>query len=134
MVCFRLLAPYIPSGIFWEVLKLWIKGYKVIVLDVPLLFEAKMDRSRADIVIDNTGSLDDLNQQFQKVLVEILDHSIIPPVEFSFSPWGKNNKARHGLKASIGIGCPASTSTTVNCKAEWACYEEHVQFGDWLLL
>lgn len=91
------------------------KGYKVIVLDVPLLFEAKMDkftkpiivvwvdpetqiqrllardksseedarnrinaqmsldvkRGKADIVIDNTGSLDDLNQQFQKVLVEV---------------------------------------------------------------
>lgn len=91
------------------------KGYKVIVLDVPLLFEAKMDRftkpvivvwvdpetqiqrllardksseedarnrinaqmsldvkrGKADIVIDNTGSLDDLNQQFQKVFVEV---------------------------------------------------------------
>ncbi|KAK7337426.1 hypothetical protein VNO77_18000 [Canavalia gladiata] len=111
----RLLAPYISRGIFWEVLKLWLKGYKVIVLDVPLLFEAKMDkftkpivvvsvdpetqiqrllardrsseedarnrvnaqmpldvkRSKADIVIDNTGSLDELNQQFQKVLVEV---------------------------------------------------------------
>ncbi|XP_061369413.1 dephospho-CoA kinase [Gastrolobium bilobum] len=111
----RLLAPYISSGIFWRVLKLWMKGYKVIVLDVPLLFEAKMDkftkpiivvwvdpetqiqrlltrdrsseedardrihaqmpldvkRGKADIVIDNTGSLDDLNQQFQKVLVEV---------------------------------------------------------------
>ncbi|XP_004494358.1 dephospho-CoA kinase [Cicer arietinum] len=111
----RLLAPYISSGIFWEVLKLWLKGYKVIVLDIPLLFEAKMDRftkpiivvwvdpetqiqrllardksseedgrnrvnaqmlldvkrSKADIVIDNTGSLDDLNEQFQKVLVRV---------------------------------------------------------------
>ena len=96
-------------------MKLWLKGYKVIVLDVPLLFEAKMDkftrpiivvwvdpetqvrrlmgrdrsseedagnrikaqmpldvkRSKADIVIDNTGSLDDLNEQFQKVLLEV---------------------------------------------------------------
>ncbi|KAL2345398.1 hypothetical protein Fmac_006683 [Flemingia macrophylla] len=111
----RLLAPYISRGIFWEVLKLWIKGYKVIVLDVPLLFEAKIDRftkpvvvvwvdpetqiqrllardrsseedarnrvnaqmpldvkkAKADIVIDNTGSFDDLIQQFQKVLVEV---------------------------------------------------------------
>nr|ACU24555.1 unknown [Glycine max] len=111
----RLLAPYISRGIFWKVLKLWMKGYKVIVLDVPLLFEAKMDkftkpiivvwvdpetqiqrllardksseedarnrinaqmsldvkRGKADIVIDNTGSLDDLNQQFQKVFVEV---------------------------------------------------------------
>ncbi|KAI5425035.1 dephospho-CoA kinase [Lathyrus oleraceus] len=111
----RLLAPYISSGIFWEVGKLWLKGYKVIVLDVPLLFEAKIDKfttpiivvwvdpetqiqrllardksseedgrnrvnaqmplddkkSKADIVIDNTGSLDDLNEQFQKVLFRV---------------------------------------------------------------
>jgi dephospho-CoA kinase len=109
------LAPYISSGIFWEVVKLWSKGYKVIVLDIPLLFEAKIDKftkpiivvwvdpetqiqrllardksseedgrnrvnaqmpldakkSKADIVIDNTGSLDDLNEQFQKVLVQV---------------------------------------------------------------
>ncbi|KAJ4727642.1 dephospho-CoA kinase family [Melia azedarach] len=111
----RLLAPYISSGIFLEILKLWIKGCKVIVLDVPLLFEAKMNkwtkpiivvwvdpdtqlrrlmardrtseedarnrinaqmpldikRNKADIVIDNTGSLDDLNEQFRKVLFEV---------------------------------------------------------------
>lgn len=111
----RLLAPYISSGISWEVVKLWLKGYRVIVLDVPLLFEAKIDkftkpiivvwvdpetqiqrllardksseedgrnrvnaqmpldvkRSKADIVIDNTGSLDDLNEQFQNVLVRV---------------------------------------------------------------
>ena len=91
------------------------KGFKVIVLDVPLLFETKMDkltkpiivvwvdpktqiqrlmardrtseedarnrvnaqmpldlkRSKADIVIDNNGSLDDLNEQFRKVLIEV---------------------------------------------------------------
>lgn len=29
-------------------------------------------RSKAAIVIDNTGSLDDLNEQFQKVLFEVL--------------------------------------------------------------
>ena len=96
-------------------MKLWSKGYKVIVLDVPLLFEAKIDkftkpiivvwvdpetqiqrllardksseedgrnrvnaqmpldvkRTNADIVIDNTGSLDDLNEQFQNVLVRV---------------------------------------------------------------
>ncbi|ESR57516.1 Dephospho-CoA kinase [Citrus sinensis] len=110
-----LLAPYISLGIFMEVLKLWIKGCKVIVLDVPLLFEAKMDkwtkpivvvwvdpdtqlqrlmardrtseedarnrinaqmpldikRNNADIVINNTGTLDDLNEQVRKVLFEI---------------------------------------------------------------
>ncbi|XP_018807851.1 dephospho-CoA kinase-like [Juglans regia] len=111
----RLLAPYISSGIFWEIVKLWMRGFKVIVLDVPLLFEAKMDkwtkpimvvwvdpetqlkrlmerdrtseedaqnrinaqmsldlkRTKADIVIDNTGSREDLNENFRKVLFEV---------------------------------------------------------------
>lgn len=91
------------------------KGCKVIVLDVPLLFESKIDRwtkpiivvwvdpetqlrrlmerdgtseeaaqnrinaqmpldwkrSKADIVIDNVGSREDLNVNFRKVLVEV---------------------------------------------------------------
>ncbi|KAF6158846.1 hypothetical protein GIB67_012489 [Kingdonia uniflora] len=108
----RLLAPYISSGIFKEVLKLWFKGSKVIVLDIPLLFEANMDRwtkpivvvwvdletqlqrlvardgtseeqassrinsqvaldwkrTKADILIDNSGSLEELEDQFSKVL------------------------------------------------------------------
>ncbi|XP_055833361.1 dephospho-CoA kinase [Solanum dulcamara] len=111
----RLLAPFISCGILMEVLKLWIKGCSIIVLDVPLLFEAKMDkwtkpivviwvepetqlqrlmtrdgsmeeeaksrinaqmsldlkRSKADIVIDNTSSLEALHEQFQKVLTQI---------------------------------------------------------------
>ncbi|KAG5527355.1 hypothetical protein RHGRI_028294 [Rhododendron griersonianum] len=111
----RLLAPYISSGIFWEILKLWMKGYKVIVLDIPLLFEAKMDKwtkpiivvwvdpetqlqrlmerdrtsveeaknriqaqmpldlkkTKADIVIDNTGSREELNERFQRVLTHV---------------------------------------------------------------
>ncbi|XP_049380400.1 dephospho-CoA kinase-like isoform X3 [Solanum stenotomum] len=111
----RLLAPFISRGILMEVLKLWIKGCSIIVLDVPLLFEAKMDkwtkpivvvwvdpktqlqrlmirdesmeeeaknrinaqmsldlkRSKADIVIDNTSSLEALHEQFQKVLTQI---------------------------------------------------------------
>ncbi|KAK6775621.1 hypothetical protein RDI58_026622 [Solanum bulbocastanum] len=98
-----------------EVLKLWIKGCSIIVFDVPLLFEAKIDkwtkpivviwidpetqlqrlmtrdgsmeeeaksrinaqmsldlkRSKADIVIDNTSSLEALHEQFQKVLAQI---------------------------------------------------------------
>ncbi|XP_052201412.1 dephospho-CoA kinase isoform X1 [Diospyros lotus] len=113
-VC-RLLAPFISSGILWEILKLWMRGYKIIVLDVPLLFEAKMDRwtkpiivvwvdpetqlqrlmerdrtsieeaknriqaqmpldlktTKADIVIDNTGSIEELNESFRKVLVKV---------------------------------------------------------------
>ncbi|XP_049381383.1 dephospho-CoA kinase-like [Solanum stenotomum] len=98
-----------------KVLKLWIKGCSIIVVDVPLLFDAKVDkctkpivviwvdpetqlqrlmtrdgsmeeeaksrinaqmsldlkRSKADIVIDNTCSLEALHEQFQKVLTQI---------------------------------------------------------------
>ncbi|ESQ51186.1 hypothetical protein EUTSA_v10017203mg [Eutrema salsugineum] len=111
----KLMAPYISTGIFWEILKQWAKGAKVIVVDIPLLFEAKMDkwtkpivvvwvseetqlkrlmerdglseedarnrimaqmsldskRSKADVVIDNNGGLDELNHQFNMVLSEI---------------------------------------------------------------
>lgn len=108
----RLLAPYISSGILREIVKLWFKGSKVIVLDIPLLFEVKMDRwtkpiivvwvdletqlqrlmardgiseeqarnridaqtsldskrTKADIVIDNSGSVEQTREQFDKVL------------------------------------------------------------------
>ncbi|KAJ8644315.1 hypothetical protein MRB53_006063 [Persea americana] len=111
----QLLAPFISFGIFWEIVKLWIKGSKVIVLDIPLLFEAKMDhlakpiivvwvdpknqlqrlitrdgiseeqarsrinaqtpldwkRTKADMVIDNSGTLDETREQFQKVLTQV---------------------------------------------------------------
>lgn len=111
----RLLASYISSGIFLEVLKLWMKGCKIVVLDIPLLFEAKLykwtkpiivvwvdpatqlqrlmardgtseedalsrinaqmsldvKKTMADIVIDNTGSVEDLNENFQKALVHV---------------------------------------------------------------
>jgi dephospho-CoA kinase len=104
-----LIYPLASSG------KLWRKEFEVIVLDVPLLFEAKMEkwtkptavvwvdpetqlrrlmardgtseedagnrinaqmsldlkRTKADIVIDNTGSLEDLNEQFKKVFFEV---------------------------------------------------------------
>ncbi|KAM7275784.1 hypothetical protein ACFE04_017650 [Oxalis oulophora] len=111
----RLLAGYISRGIFSEILKLWVKGHKVIVLDIPLLFEAKMDKwtspivvvwvdpetqlkrlltreqtseedarnrinaqmpldvkkDKADIIIDNTGTFDDLKEQLKKVLFQV---------------------------------------------------------------
>lgn len=38
-------------------------------VNAQMLLDVK--RSKADIVIDNTGSLDDLNEQFQKVLVRV---------------------------------------------------------------
>ncbi|XP_026663496.2 dephospho-CoA kinase-like isoform X3 [Phoenix dactylifera] len=110
-----LLAPYISFGIFWEVVKLWIKGSKLIILDIPLLFEAKMDRwtapiivvwvdpetqvtrlmardgiseeqakskinaqtaldwkkTKAHIVIDNSGTLEETKLQFQEVLNQV---------------------------------------------------------------
>ncbi|KQJ93728.1 dephospho-CoA kinase isoform X1 [Brachypodium distachyon] len=111
----RLLAPHISSGILWEIIKLWMKGCKVIILDIPLLFETKMDRwtnpvivvwvdpqtqierlmsrdgcsqeqaqnrinaqlaldwkkSEADIVINNSGLLDDTKEQFREVLKQV---------------------------------------------------------------
>lgn len=115
LVTFSLLAPHISSGIVWEIAKLWMEGCKVIILDIPLLFETKMDRwtnpvivvwvdpkvqierlisrdgcseeqaqnrinaqlaldwkkSEADIVIDNSGSLDDTKEKFQEVLRKV---------------------------------------------------------------
>ncbi|CAN6298707.1 unnamed protein product [Urochloa humidicola] len=47
----RLLARHISSGIFWEIAKLWMKGYKVIALDIPLLFETKMDRWTNPVIV-----------------------------------------------------------------------------------
>ncbi|EHA8591300.1 dephospho-CoA kinase [Cocos nucifera] len=111
----RLLAPYISSGMFWEIMKLWLKGSKVIILDIPLLFEAKMDRwtapiivvwvdpetqvqrlmvrdgipeeqarnkinaqtaldwkkTKGDIVIDNSGTIEETKLQFQEVLNQV---------------------------------------------------------------
>ena len=143
---FSLLAPHISSGIFWEIAKLWMKGCKVIVLDIPLLFETKMDRwtnpvivvwvnpetqierlmsrdgcseeqaqnrinaqlaldwkkSEADIVIDNSGSLDDTKQQFQEVLRKVSE-----PLT-----WKERLRSRDGLYlychvySSGGITCP----------------------------
>ncbi|KAJ7977539.1 Dephospho-CoA kinase [Quillaja saponaria] len=80
----RLLAPYISSGIFWEILKLWMKGFKIrrlIVRDrtgeedarnrINAQMPLDLKRNEADIVIDNSGSLDDLNDQFKNVLFEV---------------------------------------------------------------
>jgi hypothetical protein len=44
---FSLLAPHISSGILWDIAKLWMKGCKVIILDIPLSFETdgSLDKS-----------------------------------------------------------------------------------------
>ncbi|KAG8045430.1 hypothetical protein GUJ93_ZPchr0008g13889 [Zizania palustris] len=127
----RLLAPHISSGIFWEILKLWIKGFKVVILDIPLLFETKMSqwthpvivvwvnaetqierlmsrdgcteeearnrinaqlaldwkKSEADIVIDNSSTLDDTKEQFQEVL-----RNVSEPLT-----WKERLRSRDGL-------------------------------------
>ncbi|XP_057965600.1 dephospho-CoA kinase [Malania oleifera] len=137
----RILAPYISSGIFWEILKLWMKGCKVIVLDIPLLFEAKMDkwtkpiivvwvdpetqfqrlmsrdrtseqesknkisaqmaldwkRTKADIIIDNTGSLEDLNEQFRKVLLQVTR-------PLTWSEFGLSRQGAFSFFVSVTIG------------------------------
>ncbi|TQD71688.1 hypothetical protein C1H46_042770 [Malus baccata] len=137
----RLLAPYISSGIFWEILKLWMKGCKVIVLDVPLLFEAKMDkwtkpivvvwvdpetqlrrlmsrdrtseedagnrinaqmsldikRTRADMVVDNSGSLEDLRVQFRNVLLEVTK-------PLTWTEFGLSRQGASSVFVSIVVG------------------------------
>lgn len=140
-----LLAPHISMGIFFEILKFWIKGFKVIVLDIPLLFEAKLDRwtkpnivvwvdpttqlnrlmardqsleddarnrinaqmsldlkrDKADIVINNSGSLDDLNEEFQRVLVEVNK-------PLTWSEFGRSRQGILSVLASVVVGILAS--------------------------
>ncbi|XP_078168876.1 dephospho-CoA kinase family [Carex rostrata] len=111
----RLLAPHISNSLMWEVIKLWFKGCRVIILDIPLLFETKMNlwtkpvivvwvdpetqiqrliardgiseeqarnrieaqmpldlkREKADLVIDNSGSLEETKVQFEQVLSRV---------------------------------------------------------------
>ncbi|XP_068660455.1 dephospho-CoA kinase [Aristolochia californica] len=137
----RLLAPFISSGLFWEIVKLWFKGSKVIVLDIPLLFEAKMDqwtkpiivvwvdpdtqlhrliardgiseeqarnrinaqtaldwkRSRADIVIDNSRSLENTKEQFQEVLNEITS-------PLTWKEFGLSRRGAFWVLVSIVVG------------------------------
>ncbi|XP_078439848.1 dephospho-CoA kinase-like [Wolffia australiana] len=42
---------HISSGIAWEVAKLWLRGHDVIVLDIPLLFEAGIDWWTRPIIV-----------------------------------------------------------------------------------
>lgn len=132
-------------GIFYEILKFWIKGFKVIVLDIPLLFEAKLDRwtkpnivvwvdpttqlnrlmardqsleddarnrinaqmsldlkrDKADIVINNSGSLDDLNEEFKRVLVEVNK-------PLTWSEFGRSRQGILSVLASVVVGILAS--------------------------
>ncbi|KAJ0979842.1 hypothetical protein J5N97_015316 [Dioscorea zingiberensis] len=138
----RLLAPYISSGILWEVVKLWLKGSEVIILDIPLLFEAKMDRftkpiivvwvdpdtqlrrlmvrdgipeeqaknrinaqmplhlkrTKADIVIDNSGSLDETRAQFDQVL-----NGVTSPLNWKEYIISRNGVVSVIISAVVGV-------------------------------
>lgn len=109
------MEPFIAFGLFWEIFKHWILGTAVVILDVPLLYEAKLTwltkpvvvvwldrvtqaarlvqrdglpeeqaqnriksqlplelkRERADIVIDNSGTLDSTRQQVERLYTTI---------------------------------------------------------------
>ncbi|CAM6089811.1 unnamed protein product [Calypogeia fissa] len=111
----KALEPFIAFGIFWEIFKHWIKGTAVVILDCPLLFEAKitwitkpvvvvwldretqqarlrqrdglpeeqaenriksqlpleLKRDSADIVIDNSGTLDSTRRQVEQLYTTI---------------------------------------------------------------
>lgn len=106
----------IAVGLYWELLKHWMKGTRVVIMDVPLLFEAGMNRltkpiivvwvdpetqvkrlmkrdqiskeqamnkitsqlpldkkrDLADLVIDNSGTLDAMRAQALNIHVEIM--------------------------------------------------------------
>ncbi|QHN84710.1 Dephospho-CoA kinase [Arachis hypogaea] len=51
----RLLAPHISSGIFWEVVKLWLKGYKIgptfFTIKLHVLYCLAQHRSKASVLI-----------------------------------------------------------------------------------
>ncbi|XP_026664886.2 dephospho-CoA kinase isoform X2 [Phoenix dactylifera] len=80
----RLLAPYISSDIFWEVMKLWLKGSKVQRLvardGIPeeqarnkINAQTALDwkKTKADIVINNSGTIEETELQFQEVLNQV---------------------------------------------------------------
>ncbi|KAI5056402.1 hypothetical protein GOP47_0028220 [Adiantum capillus-veneris] len=41
----------IGMGLYWELFKHWIKGTKVVIMDVPLLFEAKLNRMTKPVIV-----------------------------------------------------------------------------------
>ncbi|KAI5056404.1 hypothetical protein GOP47_0028222 [Adiantum capillus-veneris] len=41
----------IGMGLYWELFKHWIKGTKVVIMDVPLLFEAKLNRLTKPVIV-----------------------------------------------------------------------------------
>ena len=49
--CCRAMSFSIAMGIYWEIFKHWIKGTRVVILDIPLLFEAKLDRLTKPIIV-----------------------------------------------------------------------------------
>eukprot|EP00249_Psilotum_nudum_P015271 c25235_g1_i2 orf=318-1001(-) len=127
----------ITVGIFWELFKHWIVGSKVVVLDVPLLFEAKLNsltrpiivvwvdhgtqeqrlikrdkisteqafnrihaqlpldwkRDRANIVIDNCGTLEETRAQVHHIWTQVT-----APLS-----WREYISSRSSVAAVVGI-------------------------------
>ena len=50
-MCFRAMQPCIAFGLLYEVAKHWIRGTPVVIMDIPLLFETKMDRLTHVVVV-----------------------------------------------------------------------------------
>lgn len=126
----------------WEVIKLWFKGCKVIILDIPLLFETKMNlwtkpvivvwvdpetqiqrliardgiseeqarnrieaqmpldlkREKADLVIDNSGSLEETKVQFEQVL-----NRVKSPLSLKESVFSRDGFISVLLSVAIGV-------------------------------
>lgn len=47
----KALEPFIAFGLFWEIVKHWIQGTTVVILDVPLLYEAKLTWLTKPVVV-----------------------------------------------------------------------------------
>ncbi|MED6209613.1 hypothetical protein PIB30_056467 [Stylosanthes scabra] len=54
-----------------------------------------MKRNKEYIVIDNTGSLDDLNEQFQNVLIEVSRHGLRKAASFKLLSKTNQNPLHH---------------------------------------
>lgn len=130
--------PAVRKTMAWQIAKSWVQGEKIVVADVPLLFEAKLDqfvglsvavlcdeeiqferlrardphlseddahrriasqmplsekRRRADCVIENDGSLEDLNAKVDAVVADIMPSEMrtwaqrVPPIGLGYALW-----------------------------------------------
>ena len=47
----RITHPAVQKAMLWQVLSYWVRGYRMCVLDVPLLFEGGLDRTCGTVVV-----------------------------------------------------------------------------------